>query len=767
MKHMKFIIQKKIMHQAMICLALLLSISVVSCDDDDEGGVVELFSFGPCPVLRGNDISFIGQNLDQVTSVTIPNAIEVTDIDVISSTEISVTVPQEAEVGYVTLNYKGGSVTSKSLLGFSEPFEITSISPTEESVRAGDEVTISGDYLNNIVKVTFQPSAEVDSSVFVSQSREEIVLVVPLEASSGKIIIEDVNGNQLYSDQEFTVSLPEITELLSTSLKAGDEITISGDNLDLVSSIVFAGGSIIEAADFSSQSLSTIVVASPDDLQDGALTLVSYSGISVVSSESITTVMPSEIMIKAADRFKAGMEVIIEGEDLDLVTSIVFTGGSEIIDFSYTENNITVEIPANAIDGAVTLNTASGKSVETDAIELVKPTVTDMAPNPVTAGSDVVITGTDLDLVESVTFGGDVTVEVTPDSETSFTVTVSLDASTGELVLNMVNGESVVTSSLTIDNPDYCFIPVLPDSDTEINSGGVFSFDVENGTVLTEVIIGGSATQFIVEGSTLHVLIPDNLSGTTDLKLVSSTGDVTYQIDITGSGIVETVVYDEPLTLTWGDGGRVFVPASSFDGVGAGSVLKIYFAQTDNWGQAQINNGSWTVIPFSELGNDGYLNTDLYNDKSVTEQELVLTQDILDNIASNASDGNGLIFQGSDWIIAKISIITTASAAETIWEGAQIMGNWSGSVQLSSDLFGNAAVGKTLSVSVSNLDFSFDYWQVGVKDGSDWSDIEMANLTSDATTQDFDIDEGMLNVMQTNGLIISGAYYTLTKVEIK
>jgi len=86
--------------------------------------------------------------------------------------------------------------------------------------------------------------------------------------------------------------------------------------------------------------------------------------------------------------------------------------------------------------------------------------------------------------------------------------------------------------------------------------------------------------------------------------------------------------------------------------------MKIYLTQTENWGQAQINNGNWAQISFAELNNTGYLTTDILGDKSVTSFELILTADVLNEIITNASWGNAVIIQGSDMIIDKISIIT-------------------------------------------------------------------------------------------------------------
>jgi hypothetical protein len=761
---MKYHIFKKI-NIALLCFMIIAGVSVTSCKKDEEKDV-KLYSFGPSPVLRGNDIKFIGQNLNLVTSVVLPDNISISEITVVSESEISVTVPQEAQEGKVILNYSGGSITTKSNLGFTEPYEITSIAPLT-SVRAGEEVTINGDYLNNIVKVVFQPNAVVEMENFVSHSRKQIKLLVPKEAASGKIIVEDFNENQLYSDQELTISLPEITEVSPLTVKAGQNITISGANLDLVSSIVFQGGTTVEAADFVSQAVEELVVTAPANLQDGSFTMVSYSTNEIVSTQELTAVVPSNIFIQPVTRYKTGLEVIVSGADLDLVTSVQFAGAAEVTDFVLGDTTITLAISNDAIDGAVTLNTASGKTANTSEIVLVKPVVEDLTPNPVTAGNTLSLVGTDLDLVISIGFMEDVVVEISPESETNIEISVPIDASTGPLALNMINGTSVSTSEVTINSPEFCFIPVLPSDTTQIIAGDVFAFDIVNGDVLTDVTFNGSSSQFIVQGDVMHVMIPSNAGGATDMNLISSNGDVTYVINVTGSGVTETVVWEGPLEITWGDGGRVFVPESAFDGVPVGAIMKIYFTQKDVWGQAQINNGNWSVIPFAELGNDGYMTTNTYNDVTVSEQELVLTQDVLDNITSNMSGGNAIIIQGSDWIINKISIIVTAPSSEVIWEGEQVMGNWAGWVQLSSDLFATTSVGQTLSVSFKDLDPASDYWQVALKHGADWSDIEIVNVEADATNHEWVIDESLLSIMQSDGIIFQGAFYTLTKVEIK
>ncbi|WP_320019214.1 IPT/TIG domain-containing protein [Labilibaculum manganireducens] len=747
---------------ALICFTLLAGIFVVSCDkDDDNGGSVELYSFGPSPVLRGSDIHFIGQDLDLVTSVVLPDNIEVSNITVVSSSEITITVPQEAEPGFVTLKYKGGSITTKSRIGYTEPYSITSILPVETAVREGEEVTISGDYLNNIVKVVFQGNASVDSADFVSQSRKEIVVKVPKEAVSGKIIVEDIHENQLYSDLELSISQPTLTSFSPTLVKAGENVMISGANLDLVSEIIFSGDSSVVAKDFVSVSSTSIEIVSSAYIQDGPITLKAYSGVEVISSESVTTVIPSALTIAAVSRYRAGLEVLITGSDLDLTTSVQFTGGTAITDFTYNGTGITVVIPNDAMDGVVVLNTASGKSASTDAIVLVKPIAADVTPNPVDANNDITITGTDLDLVKSVTFGNDLTVDITPESSTSITVTVPMEATTGELILTMINGAVVNTSSVTVNSPDYCYIPVLPDSETEINSGKVFSIDVVNGGALTEVKVDGNTTSSFVEGTNMYVFIPSKASGKTELTLISATGSISYTISVIGVSSIETVIMNETHDLgSWANedaGGAFRLYKPSFNGVKAGSILKFYFTVSGTPGRMQINDANWGQQAMLE-----------FTDEAQTSYEMELTQGFLDQIL-NTSDGwseTAAAIQGQNLVISKVTVITfEASASETIWTGSQVMpGDWSGNIQLSADLFASANVGDVIHVKSSDVQTGA---QGSFKNGS-WTEIAAGTDYFDITG-DFEltITADILTSLQSGGLIISGHDYTATEVSIR
>ena len=154
-----------------LALAMALATPVfTACDNDDydtqqyKGGV-NLNSFGPSPVARGGELRFLGSGMDQIVKVSIPGCDDITEITRVSAEEIRVTVPQTAEPGHVKLHYAGGVLETKTMLTYSEPISIESISPAR--VRPGTSLTIEGEYLNLINEVCF-PFLEDSVNVYAA-----------------------------------------------------------------------------------------------------------------------------------------------------------------------------------------------------------------------------------------------------------------------------------------------------------------------------------------------------------------------------------------------------------------------------------------------------------------------------------------------------------------------------------------------------------------------------------------------------------------------
>lgn len=602
---------------AMLCI-LSVTFAFTACEGNnaDNGNGVELFSFGPCPVLRGDTIKFLGSNLNRVTEVTIPSGISITDIIRVSDTEIAVEVPQEAESGYVTLIYPGGEIVTSTLLSFVEPYTITSISPVGTEVRAGDEITITGDYLNNIAKVVFGGEAAVEMADFTAQSRTEIKLNLPAEAISGKLYVVDGNGNQLYSDEELTVLQPEIVSIAPLTIKPGENLTIEGTNLDLVASVEFAGGDVVE--EFVSQSESEIVVASPLTMLDGAVTITSKAAQKVVSADELVCVAPENVAVAAESVYKAGLNVVITGDDIDLVTAVQFAGTAAASEFTFADDKITAAIPAEAVDGIITLTTAAGKTVETSAITLVKPVIVSYESIDIMSGEDIIAHGNDLDLVTKITLAGEEMTFTYDATSGDIVVNTLLTSKTGVLTIFSANGvsENVGTITLTLDA--IVKVDVLPES---ASCGDKITIEGSNFNKIETIKIGeAKVTEYISRSDTaIEFVVPEVEAGTYPLTFLLTTGEVENSVPTITVGVVLTRVdlISAPMSIEgWGN-----IESLAWGGKGVfadmpyGATLVFEFTRIESAEDTQLklcDPSDWSVLPGPTVNEWGVI-TDITN----------------------------------------------------------------------------------------------------------------------------------------------------------
>ncbi len=348
----------------------------------------------------------------------------------------------------------------------------------------------------------------------------------------------------------------------------------------------------------------------PEKATDGEVTLVTKSGVEIPAG-SITTVVPTGLAAAPAPA-KNGAEISISGKDLDLVTAISFPNADGAdAKLKVTATKVTATVPEAAQEGDITLSLANGKTV-TVAYTLVKPTVTACTPAEVTAGDKVVIKGTDLDLVQSITFPGD-----EPQTVESFSaqnasaiglVVPAASAGTG-FTLNLKNGTTVeISGTLTvkaatspaissIDPSEACAgdkITIKGKNLQNVQSLYIGSYKVTRYTsrTNTEIVCTVPTT---AEAGSYKVIIEDLDGAKTeafDFKVVPAERDVaTVTTNMDGSAITY------PYNLTWGDDGRFRIMKSDLNawGVKKGSKL-IFYKQAGATGQVQIDNANWGVI---------------------------------------------------------------------------------------------------------------------------------------------------------------------------
>lgn len=663
-------------------LAALLSVCLMAfagCTNEElstdqfvDEGVVFL-GMGPNPVLRGGELRFMGSNLEKITEVRIPGVEPITEITQPDSlkgrvSEIRVIVPKDGpEVGKVVLvDAEGNEYASKTELSYLEPITISELSPA--AVAPGDVLTIKGDYLNFMQEVIFSENVRVSVKDFKKHTRYEIQVVVPVEARTGLVALGDVDElneedktlvpNIVYSESELTIAQPEVTKMEAPRYKVGETVTITGKNFQYVASVKLPGKDV---TDFKVNDAKTVITfALPAEAQDGEAYLVAKSKVEVLAGE-YETVVPTGLAVEP-EPVKAGAVMTVSGKDLDIV-SVVTLPNSGDAEFELKDGAITFTVPAEAQEGDVVLKMANGKEVKA-AYTLVKPVVTAYSVNPAAAGSPITFTGTDLDLVVSVTFGGELTVEVTEPAATEFTVSVPTTAENGKLLFNLANGKSVEGEELKVNKPEACYVTELPGEDQEINGGQVLILPVANGEKLTGVQVNGEDVNFLLNEDALYITIPRLAKEGSKLVLISSNGQVEYTIDCIPATITTTVLWTGEANIgNWG--GMQDLAWGNYDwssiDLSIGTQSLVFDVTLNDWGepwwQMQLRHGQdWGQLPEA-----------VHVDFTAGQTQVIvpLTQANLADLIANG----GLVVTGKEFTLTKISLKTEISLETTIWEG--------------------------------------------------------------------------------------------------
>jgi hypothetical protein len=588
----------KILTASLMACLILGSFVFNSCKKEDAVSSITLTAFGPSPALRGGEVKFLGTSLDQVTSVVLSDGFEIKEITKTSPTEISVLIPQTAKPGLVVLKTPQGDITTKTPLTFSEPILITTFVPA--TVTAGDILTINGDYLNLIASVTFKTGVVVDSSKFVSKTRKKIEVRIPVEAQTGKFILS--NGAktpiQVQTLTDLTVTLPTITSLAPNPVKPETALTISGTNFQLVKSISFAGSITVTSFTVNTDK-TAITVTVPKNVKEGTIKLTTLSSVDVESALPLNLISPV-ITLVAPTLVKNGTTLTITGTNLDLATKVTFGGAVDGVIVSQSATKIDVTVPMTALDGTVVLSTNSGKTAESAAITLVKPTFTSFAPLSLVAGDNVTISGTDLDLVKKVDFGAGLIVDVTNASATSFTVPVPMAAKGGKITLVTVNGTQITSAgTLTVISPNK---PVITAITPVVRPGKMLTITGTKLNLVESVFFPGNlkAVLYGVRTETsIEVYVPETAATgnvTLTLKAFDGTEVVSPIFTISGVDPVQDpsyILYDfDNFGIIWNDYGTAITGPLGFSGkyyyVDKALPTSWFTLFSSNWGQYNV-----------------------------------------------------------------------------------------------------------------------------------------------------------------------------------
>ena len=354
-----------------LLVVALAGLSLTGCSEDDldtnpySKSGVNLLAFGPSPTERASEIRITGTNMQKVDKVVFAGGnieraghiisvagaeVEKANFNSVDNENIYVTIPMSTVPGKVKLVVGKDTVSSVTLLTFNEPVEVTSVSPTT-GLNAGDEISITGEYVYNIASVTFTSGVTVPAEDFTYVSRNEIHLIVPLAAESGVISMSNGDAWEFEYETPLEIATATVTSV-TPAADFGEQIQITGTNLHTVESVFFPGG---VSAEFTvSADNKTITTTVPAECKSGAISLLLYSGAALTTDEfsvptiSITSAEPNKDLIE-------GDVVTLTGENFDRVIGVSLPGAGDLLDYTINGNTLTFTVPEDMTDGDVVL----------------------------------------------------------------------------------------------------------------------------------------------------------------------------------------------------------------------------------------------------------------------------------------------------------------------------------------------------------------------------------------------------------------------------
>ena len=684
---------------------------------------IEFESFSPASVMPGDIVTIKGDYLNLIYA----DAVIISEADSVKHVRytIAVRVPEEAKTGKIELYTADLTVSSDEELDYQiissdKAIEIGTPSVTSITGRntaealgnitakAGEEIKIAGSYFNMVADVLIGGVSATDMKI--ANDGTGIVFTLPAEAPDGDIIIVCKSGVEVPVGTLTTVK-PTNCVATPTPVKAGQALTITGLDMNLVTSVEFpdfAGDYIVPGGDITAEATKVVVKSVPNLAAEGNLHLVMANGMTV--DVPFTLVKPT-VTGYSVNPVSAGGALTIKGTDLDLVASVQF-GESDFPELETTANAITLTVPMNATSGAPTLTLANGTKVENVPSITVNEAVfcyfTELPAEDaeMKAGESFMLPVANGDKLTGVEINGE-TCQYVLSGGTNLIVSIPTTAKKGSSVrLISSNGEITYTFDF-IPNTEVTTVLwtgtavvddwkeqpyVLSDGGQELKDAGVAV-----GDIITFHLVPTAADwkiQFVeghwgptyasicsigndTEGGKFTEYDLDANKGYYSLEVTQEMLDAAFvqqwwggvfvlngdnlivdKITTTHYNSLETTVWTgEAVADDWGgqpyilsDGGTELLAA----GMKVGSLIRIYITATDASWNCQLVDGHWspnTPFPGCDFNNG---NWDLAEHGGALE--LQVTDYVYEHITSTQGWGGSFLLNGDNVICTKVTV---------------------------------------------------------------------------------------------------------------
>jgi YVTN family beta-propeller protein len=519
--------------------------------------VVTSVTPGGGPVAGGNTVTIDGNNLAGASAVTFGSAGNATNV---SCTVISCTVTAPpgttgtVDVQVFTVDGTGESTAADHYTYAAVPV-VTSVSPSSGPSTGGNTVTITGTGFtgaDNTAEagngITFGPGnfatnvSCTDTSCTVTAPPQAPAFFTArpdlLPANTVYVQVTTLGGtSEPNTDAEYTYEgAPTVTSISPTAgpLSAGTAVAITGTDLSGTTAITF--GPDNEATSFSCTDDSDCTVLAPAGTVGTVDVVVTTpAGTSATSSADqytytavpvVTGVSPSK------GPLTGGNVVTVTGSNLVGATTVTF-GTNAATGVSCTATSCTVTAPAGtagAVDVQVTTPGGISPTSSSDRYTYTAaPIVTAISPTagPLTAGTVVTVTGSNLTGATKVTFGSGHSATGVSCSATSCTVTAP--AGTAGAVDVQVTTPTGTSATSAADKYTYTAVPtvtaVSPKSGP-LTAGTSVKITGTGLSSATDVTFGPgkNATILSCTATSCTVTAPAGTAGPADVQVTTSGG---------------------------------------------------------------------------------------------------------------------------------------------------------------------------------------------------------------------------------------------------
>lgn len=622
---------------------------------------------------------------------------------------IELVVPETAKTGKLNLytadltssevdanNVEYQIITTENAIEIGVPSTSKIASPRGEAAaqgtvtaKAGETITLTGNYYNLVETIVF---GDVKVTDFKAE-KTTLTFALPAEAPDGAFNFITRSGVEVPVG---TLNTVKPTEAVATPqpVKAGAALTITGKDLDVVTSVEFpnadaqSGDAITVAAD------NIVVAAVPETATEGNITLRMANGAGV--DVAYTLVKPT-VTSYDNSTVSAGGKLTINGTDLDLIKSVQFGEGTTDLKVEPAADgkSIALEVPMDALTGKPTLKLANGTSIE----------------------------GLDLTINEAL-FCYAIELPGEEDEVKAGNTMTLIVANSDKLTGVEING-TACQWILAGDGKNQLIIGI-PDSAAKgskvrlISSNGEITYiiDVTPNTEVTTVLWTGMAD---LAGWSWNWQIGDGTQGASNPRMF-------VDMDLQEGDIIR--LYATAYNDWW--------QVQFFDG---------------HWGgQAEIGNA--TGLDNGNNINSGIYNLEEHNGAI----EIPVTATLLEQLTTFNDWGYCWILQGEGVTITKIAVTHINVLEQTLWSGDLDFNGWGINWQVGDgtagasnpNMFVEAGLkaGMTLRLYVTAYN---DWWQVQFFNGHWEGQAEIGNATG--LNNGNNINAGIYNLDEHNGAI--------------